>query len=205
MMKQQLVIFMEGEFDSDKVATFRERLGMTKRGRLSDDWDANFGHRDLRSSEQGRVWLNLYRHTDSSWSADLSYEVDPLPSDEMEQLRTKILEAAGEVGTTVTRQVPPPPEAQGQPGVPAERLAAGQERLAAWRTENSSLPGRTVTPADIEKYTVKPFEEWLVFSPPGRANRAYLVSGDTVYSFAPSQESLETAVQNARALASRES
>lgn len=94
---------------------------MQEHGRLSDDWDSNFGHGELRPADLGGVWLNLSRHSSSSWSVALSYEADPLPSDEMERLRVEILGAATEVGVTVTRQVPPRPEAPVDPALPPAR------------------------------------------------------------------------------------
>lgn len=111
MMKLQLSIYLEGEFDGHMLEVFRHRLGLRKRGRLTDDWDEQFGSRTLDFPDpRGEFWLDLSRETSDSWVVELSYEVDPLPADEMERLRQQTLEAAAEVGVTVTRQVPPPDE-----------------------------------------------------------------------------------------------
>jgi hypothetical protein len=198
MMKQQLVIFLAGEFDSQKLEIVRERLGLTKSGRLSDDWDANFGHRDL-AKEPNRIWLDLYRDDDTSWNVTLTYEVDPLPADQVETLRRQILDAAAAVGVRVERQVPPP-SADGE--LSAERLTAARERLAAWQTAHTMRPGPPTTAADLEGYNTKTRDEFIVFSTPGRSNLNYLVSDQTVYPYAPSMETIEIALENARAEAS---
>lgn len=85
--------------------------------------------------------------------------------------------------------------------VPADRLAAARVLLAAWMTDQSTVVKRTTEPDDLVGYGVTARDEWLVFSPPSRSNHAYLVSESTVYSFAPSRETLDTALANARALA----
>ncbi len=195
-MKDQLVISLQGEFDGQKLITFRERLGLTDRGRLSDDWDAEFGHRDL-GREPNQIWLDLYRQSNTSWSVDLSYQVEPLPTEEMERLRRQILDAAAEVGLQVEEQDPPPSSADGE--LSDERLAAARERLAAWQTAHTMRPGPPTTAADLEGYNTKTRDEFIVFSTPGRSNLNYLVSDQTVYAYAPSMETIETALENARA------
>ena len=196
MMKQQLVIFLAGEFDSQKLEIVRERLGLSKSGRLSDDWDANFGHRDL-AKEPNRIWLDLYRDDDTSWNVTLTYEVEPLPANQVEQLRQQILDTAAAVGVRVDRQVPPLSSADGE--LSDERLAAARERLAAWQTAHTMRPGPPTTAADLEGYNTKTRDEFIVFSTPGRSNLNYLVSDQTVYAYAPSMETIETALENARA------
>ena len=91
------------------------------------------------------------------------------------------------------------------PKVPADRLAAAQVLLAAWMTAHSTVSKRTTDPDDLADYQVMPRDEWLVFSSPSRSNRAYLVSETTVYSFAPTMETVDTALASARALAGEQS
>ncbi|QQG98772.1 hypothetical protein HBE99_19545 [Mycobacteroides chelonae] len=79
-------------------------MGLKPAGRLSDDWDQEFGRRELRSWEQGWVKLGLWRNEDDDWSVDLIYEKDPLPAAEAEQLRLKVLDAAAAAGMTITAQ-----------------------------------------------------------------------------------------------------
>ena len=189
MMKEQLVIDLAGTVDGQVLATVRERLGLRTGGRLSDDWDADFGHRDL-GAEPNRIWLDLYRDDDTHWTVDLAYEAEPLPAEEQERLRQQVLELAAEVGLEVTGQFPAPA---------SDRLAAARERLATWQTEHTMRPGPPVTAADLEGYRTRTHDEFVIFSTPGRSNMSYLVSDDVVYAFAPSMETFETALANARA------
>jgi hypothetical protein len=106
-MKTLLSIRMHGAFDGRMLETFRGRLGMTKHGRLDDDWDQDFGRRELRLRDDGWVKLTLWRYDDDDWVVALTYERDPLPPEEVERLRRQILEAAAEVGATVTYQSTP--------------------------------------------------------------------------------------------------
>lgn len=57
MMRDQFRILMKGEL-ARNLNEFCERLGLVRRGRLSDDWDQEFGRLELRSREQG--WVNLW-------------------------------------------------------------------------------------------------------------------------------------------------
>ncbi|MEU4389717.1 hypothetical protein [Kribbella sp. NPDC023855] len=91
------------------------------------------------------------------------------------------------------------------PEIPAGQLEAARSSLAAWLVANSADPNRTIDPAALAEYEYKALEEWLMFWPASFANRAYLVSGGTVYSFAPSRESDSTALEKARALAGGQS
>ena len=158
---------------------------------MSDDWDQNFGERGLGDG----VRLSLLRYDDNRWALQVSATGEPLPSGEVEQLRQDILGAAEAAGLTVTNQIPAPGEARIDP----DQLLAARRRLARWRSENSGEAGHTVTTAELDGYTVTQRDEWLIFSPPGRASRVYLVSGDTVYSFSPAWETLDTAIESARA------
>lgn len=194
MMTRQLDIYLRGDLGRSLDA-FRERLGLRKRGRLSDDWDDLFGSRDLRPADRGRMWLHLSRLEDpDEWSVSLAFQGEPMAVDDLERLRADILAAAAEVGVTVTRQVPLP----GEKMIDGSRLLAARQRLAAWMTERSRIASRTITTDDIARYTVGERDEWLVFSPGSRASQVYLVSDDSVYKFSPAWETLDTALENAR-------
>ncbi|WP_406251955.1 hypothetical protein OH786_00035 [Streptomyces atratus] len=83
---------------------FRDQVGLTPRGRLDDDWDQEFGRRELRPRELGRVELSLWRYADDDWKVSLRYDRDPLPTEEVEELRRTILDAATRAGLTVSAQ-----------------------------------------------------------------------------------------------------
>lgn len=104
-MNDQLRIRMSGHLGG-QLSRFREQVGLSPHGRLDDDWDQEFGQRELRSKERGHVKLTLWRYADDDWMIALTYERDPLPLDEAETLRQNILDAAATVGLTVTAQSP---------------------------------------------------------------------------------------------------
>ena len=103
MMHGQFRIRMKGDL-AGNLSEFRDRVGLQRRGRLSDDWDQEFGRRELRSRDEGWVNLRLWRHEDDEWLVNLTYEKDPLPADEAEQLHQKVLDAAVAVGMTITAE-----------------------------------------------------------------------------------------------------
>ncbi|MEU9702536.1 hypothetical protein [Streptomyces sp. NPDC047981] len=104
-MNEQLQIRMKGEL-GDRLSAFREEVGLARRGRLSDEWDEEFGRRELRSKEEGRVRLTLWRYADDDWTVSLTYERDPLPDAEVAELRRSILDAAARAGMTISAQSP---------------------------------------------------------------------------------------------------
>ncbi|MEW2624729.1 hypothetical protein [Streptomyces sp. NPDC048106] len=104
-MNDQLRIRMKGHLGG-QLSRFREQVGLSQRGRLDDDWDEEFGERELRSKQEGHVKLTLWRYADDDWMIALTYERDSLPSDEAEALRRNILDAAAAAGMTVTAQSP---------------------------------------------------------------------------------------------------
>ena len=66
--------------------------------------------------------------------------------------------------------------------------------MLRWLTANSVQPWRR---EDLDGWRVAELDGWTLFDPPGQANRMFLVAGETVYAFAPSDESVEQALVNA--------
>ncbi|TCC45114.1 hypothetical protein E0H75_31900 [Kribbella capetownensis] len=69
--------------------------------------------------------------------------------------------------------------------------------LAAWLAQHSVSPD-TWTPEALQGWHTSHAEEWTVFTPPGNVNRLFLVANGIVFSFAPSELSLASAVLAAR-------
>jgi hypothetical protein len=69
--------------------------------------------------------------------------------------------------------------------------------LAAWLAQHSVAPD-TWTPEALQGWHTAHAEQWIVFMPPGNANRLFLVANGNVFSFAPSELSLANAVVAAR-------
>ncbi|MET9609169.1 hypothetical protein ABZZ17_29595 [Streptomyces sp. NPDC006512] len=105
-MDSQLSVRLKGAFSKGGLSVFRDQVGLARRGRVNDDWDAELGRLELRAKEEGRVKLSLWRYADDDWLVSLVYARDPLPADEVEALRRRILDAAAHAGLTVTAQVP---------------------------------------------------------------------------------------------------
>jgi hypothetical protein len=104
MMSTQFFVRMKGELAGNLVE-FCKRVGLRRRGRLNDDWDQEFGRRELRSRDQGWVNLTLWRgFEDDDWKVKLTYEKEPLSASEAEQWRQKVLNAAAAVGMTITAE-----------------------------------------------------------------------------------------------------
>ncbi|QQG98774.1 hypothetical protein HBE99_19555 [Mycobacteroides chelonae] len=103
MMHTQFFVRMNGDLGAHLLA-FREQVELKSAGRLSDDWDEEFGWRELRPRDQGWVNLTLWRWAEDDWLLKLTYEKDPLPAEEAEQLRRKVLDAAAAAGMTITAQ-----------------------------------------------------------------------------------------------------
>ncbi|MEV0804100.1 hypothetical protein AB0I34_40855 [Kribbella sp. NPDC050281] len=76
-------------------------------------------------------------------------------------------------------------------------VAEARTVLAAWLAQHSVAPD-TWTPEALQGWHTSHAEEWIVFTPPGNANRLFLVANGTVFSFAPSELSLANAVVAAR-------
>lgn len=90
------------------------------------------------------------------------------------------------------------PGSAGQGGVPAEAVEAARVRLAEWLTAEAPRPELAATPEDLADWQAQPAEEYLVFVPPGYANRVFLVADHGISSFAPSEMSLEQAMAAGR-------
>ncbi|MEV6681236.1 hypothetical protein AB0N09_30860 [Streptomyces erythrochromogenes] len=104
-MPYQLQVRMNGELGKN-LNRFVGRTGLIRRGRLDDAWDEKFGTRVLRPSEAGLVELILVRWADDTWVIALEYQGDPLPQQETKRLKRIILNAAAEVGMTITSVFP---------------------------------------------------------------------------------------------------
>jgi hypothetical protein len=102
-MNRLLVVCLRGELSQSKLDHLRELLSLTRRGRLTDAEDAEFGYRYLPDEAPDRVVLQLYRDDDTSWNISLAYEGEPPPPDTVGEIRRTILEAASQLGLEVDR------------------------------------------------------------------------------------------------------
>lgn len=82
--------------------------------------------------------------------------------------------------------------------VPDEVARAGRVRLAQWLTDQAPDRGLGAAPEDLAGWGAYQVEEFLLLVPPGYANLMFLVGEHGVWSFAPSEQTLATAMAAAR-------
>jgi hypothetical protein len=107
-VERWLSVTLRGGLTQPALERFRELLGLSRRGRLTDAEDMNFGTRDLPVEPPGRAALDLWRHDDTLWEARLTYAHAPPPRELVERIRSAILSAAAEVGLSVQGVREPP-------------------------------------------------------------------------------------------------
>lgn len=89
----RLLVRLSGRLDEDRLGGFATALGLTRRGRLGDREDAEFGSRVLA---EGRAELGLWRRAEESWSVTLDYKPDAAGlADEVTDLVERAAPAAG--------------------------------------------------------------------------------------------------------------
>ena len=102
-MHNMLEVTFTGDMGDAELDELRATLGMASRGRLSDDWDAEFGRKELRPRDSGWIYLILFRDLDREgwWDVDLKFEQTPLPAAEVDMWEQKITSAITAAGLTV--------------------------------------------------------------------------------------------------------
>jgi hypothetical protein len=102
MVKRLLELRFRGTVSQRELDLMRERLGLTRRGRLGDDWDSDFGYRDIRPTHEGdgRVELVLSRELDreNEWYFRIWYSQDPLTAEQTAEWERRIHDAAAAAG-----------------------------------------------------------------------------------------------------------
>lgn len=103
MMHSMLEVTFTGDVGDPELGTLRASLGMGSRGRLSDDWDDEFGRRELSPRDSGWVYLILTRDLEREgwWKVALKFEKEPLPVAEVSAWEQKIIGAIRAAGLTL--------------------------------------------------------------------------------------------------------
>ena len=107
-----LAIDLRGTLDQRRLEILRTALGMTRRGRLTDTQDEEFGVRYLRDGQPSPS-LTLWRSADDRWRVSLMYYAhDQVGPEELTRVVAQVADAAAQVGLTVEgqRRVEPPDE-----------------------------------------------------------------------------------------------
>ncbi|MQA81820.1 MAG: hypothetical protein GEV10_25670 [Streptosporangiales bacterium] len=101
----RLRVEMRGDVDYEVLEILRSALHLEDEGRLGDDWDEEFGCRELRGEEEFEAWMTLWRHSPTEWSVSVATEV-ALDEEEIASLRDEILEAARRGGLRACQTLP---------------------------------------------------------------------------------------------------
>ncbi|WP_370945824.1 hypothetical protein AB5J62_43095 [Amycolatopsis sp. cg5] len=95
-----------GSLTQERLEAIRERFGLSRRGKLDDDWDTDFGVVRLRDEPGTPVKLNFDRRAEDKWSFSVTYQGEPPAPELLERVRSEIAAAAAEAGLTIEREVP---------------------------------------------------------------------------------------------------
>jgi hypothetical protein len=103
MMKNMLEVTFTGSVKAPELGRLRTSLGLSKHGRLSDDWDDDFGSRELSPRSSGWIYLILVRDLqhDGWWKVSLTHEENPLPAADVDMWEQKIIAAITEAGLAI--------------------------------------------------------------------------------------------------------
>jgi hypothetical protein len=108
MMHLVLVIDIHGEVDQSSLQRLRSHLDLKKQGRLSDDWDQEFGHRKIERSSSQYTSIGLFRNFDGSWKVQVldTEELDPT-GDKLALLRAELVNGIGAAGLQASVRTKP--------------------------------------------------------------------------------------------------
>jgi hypothetical protein len=107
MMHLTLVIDIHGDVDQSGLDRLRAHLNLKKQGRLTDDWDQEFGYRIIQSGGGQRINIGLFRQFDGSWVVDASTSAPTISSDELALLRAELIEGIRAAGFGATVRAKP--------------------------------------------------------------------------------------------------
>lgn len=119
-------IDIDGAVDQAGLDRLRAHLKLTKRGRLTDDWDQTFGHRMIKRTAEQYTNIHLFRNDDGSWELSVTDTERRDPNDAaMASLRTELINGLIAAGYQ--------PHVRANPTVAPDH---GVEREPKGRTEN---------------------------------------------------------------------
>jgi len=97
-----LLLILSGELDHDQLEQLRDTLSLSRRGRLHDPDDMQFGSRELGAGGDASVLAKVWRDGENRWS--LTVEVMPdalIDSTDVDQWQEMFETAARSVGFDV--------------------------------------------------------------------------------------------------------
>jgi hypothetical protein len=92
------VIDIDSDVDQSGLDRLRTHLNLKKYGRLTDDWDQQFGYRSSEQASGQRIKIGLYRNDDGSWEVHVSSSAPDISSSELALLRAELIEGITAAG-----------------------------------------------------------------------------------------------------------
>ncbi|WP_433678808.1 hypothetical protein [Nocardia sp. CA-119907] len=100
--RREFSVYIAEAVDQQSLDRLRSTLGLTRSGRLTDDWDYNFGERALKGSGIETTWLTLWRADEAPWYLAVSQPEDEPPSEpELAAWRREVIEGIHKAGLTL--------------------------------------------------------------------------------------------------------
>ena len=84
-----LVIDIDGDVDQAGLERLRTHLNLKKQGRLSDDWDEEFGYRIVEEASGQRINIGLFRISNESWKISVLTTSQPDPGSRRSDFTSK--------------------------------------------------------------------------------------------------------------------
>lgn len=97
-----LVTDIDGDVDQSGLESLRAHLNLKKQGRLTDDWDQEFGYRIIEAASGQRTKIGLFRESDGSWLVDASTSGSDVSNDEIALLRAELVQGIAAAGYQAT-------------------------------------------------------------------------------------------------------
>lgn len=108
MMHDVLAVDIRGDVDQSGLNRLRTHLGLQKYGRLSDDWDQQFGYRKIERANGEYTRIALYRDFDGAWDVVVT-DSEPTNSyaHDISALRQQLIDAIAAAGFEATARTRP--------------------------------------------------------------------------------------------------
>ena len=107
MMQLVLLIDIDGDVDQPGLERLRTHLNLKKFGRLTDDWDQQFGYRKIERADGQYTKIVLYREFDGSWLVDVSASDSDVSTEEIALLRAELVRGLAAAGYETTVRAKP--------------------------------------------------------------------------------------------------
>ena len=92
MMHDILAIDIRGNVDQSGLDRLRDHLGLQTYGRLTDDWDEQFGYRRIERAAGQYTKIVLYRDFEGAWDVEVMGTDDVhLSAQEIADLRDELV------------------------------------------------------------------------------------------------------------------